>query len=258
MSKRTDVWLTLVFCLLLACNCMPAALAKGQAQTVGVLKLEQTHCTIDKIEVLLSNQAVKIKIKKSDTFLIARAPTWKVVWYRNDPKTAFEISFSEWCTTGTKLVPIGTFRPRPFKQEGVTKISGESIVKLSSNERKKLLDFWLVDDRTRPQPASDILISLFRLPPAKGVPYKFKVTYLQPDVENKTQISWIKGGSLFEKEEGTRLYTTKMSRVTVPSSEFDYPQNYKLVKQEQQVWLTSGTREAVDDLLNMPTLEYKK
>jgi hypothetical protein len=258
MCKRTEGWLALILCVALALNLSLQALAKELAQPVHALKLEQTHCTLGNVEVLVTNQAIKVSIKKSQVYLVAHAPTWKVVWYRNDPKLAFECPFADWCKTGTKLAPIGTFGQRKFKKEGVAKISGQSILKLRSDENKKTLVFWVVDDSTKPLEACNVLVGLFRVPLVQGIPYKFKLTYLNPDKPNNNPVSWMRTGRLFEKEEGTRLDTTKISSVTVPSTEFDYPRNYKLVKQEQEVWLSAGAAEAVDDLLNMPTLEYKK
>jgi hypothetical protein len=257
LKKQTHKWLPLIG-LIIACSWPALALAKGQSQTVTALKLEQSHCTIGKVEVLISDQAVKITINKSHTFLVARAPTWKVVWYRNDPNVAYETSLAEWCKTGTKLVPLGGLGERPFDKVGVTNINGQHIIKLHNQEEKKTVDVWFVDDRTKPIQACRILAGLFRVPEQKGVPYRCKLTYRLPDIPVNSQVSWTKTSSLFEKAEGTRLDTTKISKVNVANSEFDYPRGYKIAKFEQGVWLSSGATEAVDDLLNMPTLDYKK
>jgi hypothetical protein len=258
LIKCSDKWIAALFCLLSVLIADLQISAMGAPQNVSALKLEQTHCTLGNVEVLINSQAVKIFIKKSDTVLIARAPAWKVMWYRKDTKTAYELPFDSWHKFGSKLVPLGSFASRSFTRESVTKVNGEHVVKLHSGEGKKLLDFWVVEDAPAAAQGCDVIVSFFRLPLAKGVPYRCKVTYGDHEESTKTSVSWIKNSSLFEKEEGTRLDTAKISRVTVPSAEFDYPQNYKMVKNEQQVWLTSGAREAMDDLFNMPTLEYKK
>jgi hypothetical protein len=229
--------------------------AKG---TTNALKLEQTHCTLGNIEVLINSQAVRLLIKKSNTILLARAPNWKIVWFRNDTKLAFEMALGLWLKDGSELVPIGNLSQRPFLRKGVTNMNGESVVDLHSDEGDKVLDYWVLEDASVAAQACDVIRGFYRLPPAKGVPYGLKLTYRKHDADVKTPVSWTRNTALFEKEEGTRLATTKISHVTVPSTEFDYPLNYKVVKNEQQIWLTSGARAAIDDLLNMPTLEYKK
>jgi hypothetical protein len=241
----------------------PALVAAPNSQTVDAYHLTQTHFALGPLELYYTADAVKMQFKSKGLFLLARAPSWKVVIFRPEGHVAHEISQKEFLANGMSWVQFGGIPLRGYKgvaeQKGRNETLLEYVYAGAPSPNSSQYTYWEVKPvgLKVPDEACELAARAFRVPYRHNIP--FKLLGNEPghdDMRPQNKVAWSlsvdtrKAGG---RTEIWRLATSKCTSVKLPKSEFDYPVGYRMVKSEPEVIISSGSREVIEDLLGSDT-----
>jgi hypothetical protein len=237
----------------------PAVVAAPSSQTVDAYHLTQTHFALGPLEVYYTVDAVKMQFKSKGLFLLARAPSWKVVIFRPEGRVAHEISQKDFLAHGMSWVQFGGIPLKGYRgavaQKGRNETFLEYVYAGAPIPNSSQYTYWEVRPLGLkvPDEACQLASRAFRVPFKHNVP--FKLLGNEPghdDLRSQDQVAWklsVDARKSGGRTEIWRLATSKCTSVKLPKSEFDYPVGYRMVKSEPEVIISSGSREVIEDLL---------
>ena len=210
------------------------------ASSVTALKLRQRHYFFGDIELTLAKVGFRADCNSRMKFkVVAKAPDWKVIVYRDDDKTYFEESLTQFQDTGLVSGILLSFRDKNiFLDRSPTKVQIYNFPALQLKERNTLFTFMPIDQYACPQ-VSDLIYGCYKLSVNGGAPLQYarkangKDMITELDETGNTQIL---------------LSTLQISKAMVPTTIFDAPSSYRKAKNMSEVVVSASKRGETDDM----------
>lgn len=232
--RRTLLSLTL-------CSLQPISCAAAPAVTKQeALYLKQSAVSVGAAESYLTSQGIRINFGNDKIYLIAKAPSWRVVLFNSKTKSGMEMSYKQWIA----------HHPTWNYGKADDWLPSEHLLKVASLtiDGRQCTDYVLAElmpsGRLVPKqgdtsghlivatvdgiaaPAVHILQRTLDLPQTEGVPLRLTLTGKQRQVEG---LKFVMGGD-------SHLVATKsIKTVPVSASAFVYPKTFKAVAMELEV-----------------------
>ncbi|HEY9683084.1 MAG TPA: hypothetical protein V6C86_16015 [Oculatellaceae cyanobacterium] len=230
--------------------------------------VEQQHDEIGQVRTIIAKDAIRIDLLWSKAYLIAKAPTWRVVLYNPANKLAMDMPLETYLSespnwqganryreldrgklkveTPTKKLGKIKYADRDCLKFGVVKIVGN---KVDPRDRYKAYYYTFPDSSVRPE-ISQILYHFFLIQTSsnQGIPvysasvHDVKAASLQHDIGFLANLT---SGDL-----SSHMTTSKFSSASFPSSYFEYPKNYKKVSYELDVLSDANRKGVAEDMLH--------
>lgn len=221
---------------------MPAGAASEPPQTEWILTQRYQQSGFQTIYV--SNSAVKITTSFG-CCLLAKAPDWKVEFYRPSEKTIWEGTIEEIPEFSSMLNPykrrFGYVKTGEFSAlrtgEGI--VAGIKYTAFTSDNSFRRLSYWTANEIKVDPNCGKVICRATGLPPLKQIPLYIRVTRKDPktyaqEAADRRQY-WVKANQSIvpnDLRSGPieRLSTLASKQTTFRSSDFEIPSNYMRVK----------------------------
>jgi hypothetical protein len=240
--------------------------------------LTQSQSTAGSFKTTLTPHAIKMERLGSKIFLIAMAPTWRVVFYNPRNCRAIDLPLEQWLRhwecwtafvqpfasnpkTGVVIEDYDGHRP---ELTGVVTYCGQ---KCSRYETLNMQAHETIDPRHRyageiyvcpikniPKPELQIMQKMFQIPPLEGIPV-FSDRRVNGSAAHEGAGDPRGLVSLFTHQ--GRLSTSSFTRGRVADTDFSYPKNFKKVLKESDVMLDSFAQKEGDDTADLFGSDFK-
>jgi hypothetical protein len=249
VKRSTCLWLVvIVFCfgwIVFQCS---SAYASERA-----IELDQVHTFMGRGQLIVSAKGIRLENKdKLKYTLVAKAPDWRVTIYRDDDKTYFSESLSEFVSTGLFSGFVLLQKERLLKASNFTKSSIKFLGRdaVSWTRPHQTLKCLMVTNLA-PE-AEKIIWAAYKTPTNGGLPLVFIKAQSGKDYTS---------GANQEGHMETILNTTKIENIDSNPRLFEAPSGYKLAKSLGVVFAGSAVRhDSVDfqSLFDMKPLGGRK
>ncbi|HEY9756408.1 MAG TPA: hypothetical protein V6C97_14675 [Oculatellaceae cyanobacterium] len=248
--------------------CQAAHAHANSTADADCMIVEQQHNEIGQVRTVIAKDAVRIDLLWSKAYLIAKAPTWRVVLYNPANKLAMDMPLQTYLAespnwqganryrklergksnveTPTKKLGNIKYADRDCSKFGVVKIVGN---KVDPEDRYKAYYYTFSDPSVRPE-ISQILYHFFLIQTSsnQGIPvysapaHDVKAASVQHDIGFLANLT---SGDL-----SSHMTTSKFGSGSFPSSYFEYPKNYKKVSYELDVLSDPNRKGVAEDMLH--------
>jgi len=231
-----------------AADALPAT---EKEQNTGATLIKQRHEYFGDVRIYFTHDAVRVIFDNKGTIVVAKAPAWNVTEYSPQTKVAYQASFKDWMKGGLSMdISSDDAEDMRFKKEGANFIGDEKATKYIGVDKRARARYWIDEQIDCPLSASLIIQRLYRLPIIKtGFPLELSASTMWQ--RDKNSIVWLP--PLLKKAAHPIYYctltTNDIRKVDLPKTEFDYPTNTRLVKHEDDVWLTAPTRSVMKAMM---------
>lgn len=221
-----------IFVVLLMVSTAVSAQAKD---TERALKLKQKHNYWGETETIISFNGVRINNKGRMKYsLVARAPQWKVVVFRDDDKTFISQSLQQFERTGLISELVVKKYPRALGAQTRTRKNGDLTTLIYSEPFVQMEILPLKNIATAPVEA--ILYAAYKLPTNGGIPIRYTKFNGRFNTTTNPRVTHT-----------DYLTTTKIEHIEFASKLFEVPRGYTRCKSMQEVLLSKISREASGD-----------
>jgi hypothetical protein len=256
--------------ILLACTLIvsPICFASDQP-VVDCLVLKQSQSIAGTYKTMLSPDAIKMERAGSRTFLIARAPEWRVVFFNPANNNAIDVSLTDWIRREDCWSKFRSPAPRRdieafnrnVEQHGLVVYCGKTCVRYGMLDvingrvdpnHRYWEECYVLPDTRYPKQELQILQKMLDLPAFDGIPL-FSRMLSNPSASQSGAGDSRGVIDLFVSKH--QLSTKEIVKERIPSSAFKYPQNFHKVERECDVIMDSVAKGDGDDaasLLSVP------
>lgn len=250
----------LASCIWLASNavgsvCLKPAQAAASAK-VDVWEIRQQSDQLGPVVVYVCPTGVKFTAEKGGFSVFSKSPTWKVIGYNDVEHTGYEISIDEWPKHGLKM-----FNSQNDMQDGVKSVFHDPLLKMDllQSQVKVSGRYFGSEDPALFRSAKKTSLAAARLRTA---------TQIKLDKNTKKVVEGIyslpySGGFPVEftnltTDGGARsVYKTEsIKQAKVDPAIFNYPKNYRAVKDKFDVYVTHKQRKTFEEFLDVFTDNY--
>jgi len=226
-TGQAKLLLLTVLCFLISYPDAFAAVNKG-------IRIYQTNAVFGAGHVTVSPDGFRMENTGRLKFiLVAKPPSWQVSVFRNDDKTFFTESLTQFEDTGLVSGLISAAKERFIREknrESTFIWSGKKLVRVTtSTQTLKYLPL-----NGLPPQIERIIYATYKCPTQGGIPTGFTRTLLQRD--------YMTGMRNQGRMENT-LQTSKIEDIKTDSKMFSVPPGYKLSKSIREVVAGSSTRQ---------------
>ncbi|MBU6455557.1 MAG: hypothetical protein KGS72_27545 [Cyanobacteria bacterium REEB67] len=256
-KKRPKLFLWLVSTAFFAATVLtvPASAARRPAQLSDTLVLEQRTETLGRVTTYVSEHGLKVLVRGSKCYLVAVAPSWKVMFCNDENKKALAMSYDQWlehfprftysaadewdrCNTivykAEKLRRLGYIMRQCFFP--AKNVNGH-IERIDAPQRG---EYYVIEKSWPGEQPYRILQKAFSCPNLAAIPV---------DLINETHADRVEAfGRHFGGVEHW-LATSRIVDQKLPSSFFAYGQGYTFCRREAEVLNDSKKRADVDDVV---------
>ncbi|HEY9681038.1 MAG TPA: hypothetical protein V6C86_05585 [Oculatellaceae cyanobacterium] len=230
--------------------------------------VEQQHSLVGQVRTVIARDALRIDLLWSKTYLIAKAPDWRVVFYNPTNKSAMDMPLKEYLADDPNWQGSNRFRDlsgnkmksveAPLNELGKIRYAENDclkfgILKLVGNrvdprDRYQVYFYTLPDASIRPE-ISQILYHFYsiRNDSNRGIPVYSAPAHPTKSASLQHDIGFL--ANLTSSDMGPRVTTSKISKGAFPSSYFDYPKTYKKVSYELDVLSDPNRQGAAEDMI---------
>ena len=226
------------------------------AASEKALAIKQSSLSVGVSVSYLTSQALRVDIGSDKTYLVAKAPSWKVVLFNSVNNCGLEMSYNQWISHHPKWNHGKDTDWLPF--EKMLKVASPLV------DGRKCTDYVLAEllpsgrlvpktggtsghfivaevEDIAPQ-ALHILQRTLDMPQTTGLPLRLTISGKKRHVE---------GMALSMGGDSHMLATNSIKTVEVPASTFAYPKGFKVVPHETEVLYDSKTMNSnVEQFLN--------
>jgi hypothetical protein len=245
--------------LSLAAICVAHGSAAAHASDTGkvTFKIDQSSYFVGRADTFINDHAIRVNFGSEKIFLVASAPTWRVVLYNAEKKLGLAFSYDEWLQRHpvwsnaldhdwiprAALLPVGTSRiyglpVRTYKFG--ERVNGKVIVK--TNGQQATMAY--ADSNSVSEKGCHILQRAFCVPQMQGLPLTLTFHSQERKIEGMKRGL---GGSQH------MLKTISLEPLTPAGSKFDYsyPRSFKRVMRESELMRTSDGDENVKQFMEI-------
>jgi hypothetical protein len=234
--------------------------------------LTQSQSTAGSFKTTLTPHAIKMERLGSKVFLIAMAPTWRVVFYNPRNCRAIDLPLQQWlrhweCWTafvqpfannpkaGVKIEDYDGHSP---ELTGKVTYCGQNCsryetLNIQAHEtidprHRYAAEIYLCPNKNIPKPELQIMQKMFQIPPLEGIPvFSDRRADRSAVYDGAGDPRGLIG---FFAHQG-RLSTSSFTRGHVADADFSYPKNFKKVLKESDVLLDSFAQKEGDDTADL-------
>lgn len=233
-----------------------SALAKGEAGKTLCLTVKSN--VVGDAVIYSRPDALRINIGSDYSYLVAKAPSWRVYLYNAKSKFGLEMSYEDWLKHHVSWTFFGNddwLIEQPLLKLCAIKYLGSDAVRYRFGQR--LPDgrvvpktagskghFILADSTLCSPKASRIIERAFILPPQDGLPLQLYI-YSQ-EAEHKTE-----GYHRMIGGDSHWFSVTKITERSCPSSYFAAPTGFTPKKKEAEILFDSGRRKDAEDVIDI-------
>ena len=230
----------------------PCLCADGQSGTTLVLNQVSDVC--GHITTYVNERAIKITFVDRPDYLVASAPTWKVMLCNGSNKKALSMSLEQWL----KHVPQMTYAAADWDRFELT-LARKYLIKRDGRDLRRFTivgmyqgkrivpcqlarnsEYLVIEGAPVAAPACFIMQKVFSCPKVPGLPVEFT---------NHRKASPVEGFRMALGGDDHWLTTTKIDSRTVPTAFFGYPTGYTPVPREVDVINDGANQGRVEDLV---------
>lgn len=216
--------------------------------------LEQYSHVAGRIFTFVNPHALRINIENKEIFLVATAPSWRVVFFNSKTNCAMDLPLNEWLKhqaewsyinednwlgeeTVMKTGDITRFGVKCEELCLASPTRDGHLVKKPKNMQATLID---VRNAQTPAQACQICWHTLNLPPLNGIPVQCVLSSPKKQIRGMSS----QGG------EERVFRTDKISQVTCDKDFFVYPKGFKTVKREVDVVGTAARSKRAEPFLD--------
>ncbi len=221
----------------------PHAVAKE-----GTFVVTQKHYLLGRWVISLTKDRVKAVSLVDGYSIVAIAPAWKVVFYRDDTRKSFETSMASFLKTGLLITGgyvteayVEKSVPRPSKYKGLQTTAYEfyrgdmsaskpawTLADVPKEAAVRLSKYWTAPFISNQPAICHFVQKLFTVPLAPGYPIAF--------IDTRT-------------DKTSNAVLDVLSCKTMPPGDvpIEYPKNYKVCKSERDVTLSAHNMQNMDE-----------
>jgi hypothetical protein len=247
--------------LFLACPLDCAATPKIISSPEKALVFHQKDYYRGLADMIITPSAVRLNLNGGTTYLIAKAPAWRVVFFNDRDKVAMDMTLTEYLRHYPKWWPFERGRPAgirfpPMERIGSIDYLGRTCLKygqldLPSNgminpRRRYQAIHYVWAGKRIPAAVCQILGTLVGDPELPGV----RLCQVNLQVPNQSKTAGRDLVALFDLASSPpcSLSTVKIEEKVYPASYFDYPTKFKKVQFEMDVWTDSVKQKNGEEL----------
>jgi hypothetical protein len=213
-----------------------AVVLPPSTKTIPALVLHQKHIYLGETKVSLTPNAVRMDcLGKLHFSFISKAPRWDITVFRTDDRLYFTQSFGEFCDQGLYSNIVMTMHDRMLPKGGRLskgKVSGFAVQQVSW----PTLKFACLESKGYAPQVERVLHAAYKVPNQGQIPIQYEVILSGRD--------WMT--NLTEKGiKRSMLSTKKISRESVPASEFQVPSG--LAKSKSVTRIVVGSTKKMND-----------
>ncbi len=258
--RRLPVAFTLavIAAVVLAGSTYATAAAAPKSRSVEII--QQKHCYLGNLELMLAPDAVRISENVNGTVVTSKAPDWRVFVYNKRNKLYYDMSLEVWKKHGLRCVWVmmAHMSDWPIVKTGSEKLAGRDadIYTLAADPqaRAKLrmhkpIDFrygqageFFVDKAKGPKERAVVVVQLYKVPEVQQIPLSLKI--YNPDNSGYFGVSNTTAG-----KQQFILQTFSQKRATVPYDAFDLPPGYKRAHDDSEVTISKSSSDSLDSLV---------
>lgn len=236
-----------------ATHCIASTPPVKSAAQVKAYVLNQTSSVLGHVVTYITPSALRVDLKDNHSYLVARAPDWKVVLYGAEKKCAMEMSLTEYEKHDAQYsyLPAMTTPNQqwPKLKTGLTSYANVEAtrwiypvnprLKTANNSTPAFGYFLVLPKKEIPMEPTRILAKLFYQAALPGIPLNERVN----ETGKKQSNSF-----LDLRGDYSHLTTQQIREQMVPSDFFKYPEGYKKVKKEIDVLTDKSRLEEIEDM----------
>jgi len=235
-----------------------AAPTAGKTRAVEII--QQKHCYLGNLELVLAPDAVRISEGVNGTVITARAPGWRVFVYNKRNKLYYDMSLDVWKKHGLRAVWVmmAHMSDWPIVKTGSEKLLGHDadIYTLPADPaaRAKLrmhkpVDFrygqageYVVDKKIGSKEIALVVVQLYKVPEIAQIPLSLKI--YNPDNSSYFGVSNISAG-----HQQLILQTLSRKKAFLPNDAFDLPPGYQRAKDDSEVTISKSSADSLDSIV---------
>jgi hypothetical protein len=222
----------------------------GTSSSTAIAKEPTIHCTIltsggdiglGGLKIYISGKALKVVELNGKGYLVASAPSWRVVQFNPNTNLGLTKTREEWMAHTPQYTIIAPPPDDPFVWQQTRaqsiKVFGKDCIKSRTHRHYKDSqnsnehEYVFLPDPAVSEVACHILQKLVSTPSVKGIPISFKSL-----------------GEDSHKSGGHLLFTTsKVEEGDVPEKFFSYPTGYKLAKSEPDLYSDAQRNRLIEE-----------
>lgn len=230
----------------------------GATEPKTVRVFSARTASVGLIKTFVSDSAVRIELGDEQTYLVAAAPTWKVVLFNAKTQKGLNMSYEQWLAHTTSwnygsddafLDQVPLLKVGPLKVQRLDCVRYALATRLADGKivpkRSGLPGEYVVYENGKvPVQAIRIIGRAFNLPLIDGLPVR--LTLFEKPGE-KAEVS-----ALTRRIGGVTHYYefTGYSECPFKQALFSYPGSFKSVRKEAEVFMDPGRTKQVEQLLD--------
>jgi hypothetical protein len=255
LAKSLVFVLPFYFLLALSAGSRSALSKQSDASPISAMVLEQSSDIYGKTKTFLSTAGLRIELLNSNVVVVAKAPTWKVVFYNTVTKNGLAMSKDNWLSHEQNTTYIASdwdrrtiaikrlsttakfgHPARTYKVIGKNKPSG-----LTASDHLRDCDYVEIDKADVRPEAIAIMQKCLSTPSSSGIPIEF----INHRPVLKTEAFKTKGSG-----DETFLHTSKVQDSMVPAKFFEYPKTLTLKRVEADVMTDPQKQQQIQESFN--------
>jgi hypothetical protein len=202
------------------------------------------------LDIYMSKDAVRVQLQSGKTYLVARAPDWRVVLFNPSNNHGMSMPLQKWLDHTPQYVffPVPDSHDR-WMQSSPSEVEmlGRRCTKLIMNKttggakpgyKSKDNEYILLDIPTASPAACHIVQNFLGVPPCKGIPLSFRCSI---------RVRSIRHSKAFEDH--VFLKSTKIDDSLKPKDFFSYPTGFKNVNRETDVITDNSKKQQYENIL---------
>ncbi|MBX3072626.1 hypothetical protein KF913_01840 [Candidatus Obscuribacterales bacterium] len=203
--------------------------------------LTQRSTQMGDLYTYVSPNGLKWTVPKIGANIATQGPGWNVSMYNDKTKSYYTTTFQQWQQTIMRKDQRSLeMRQRPWSKAGSGNVAGLKATKyIMQNSapvagRRSLnavaaAECWVADDITVPAAVADMLANTYGMPKTKYFP--LRISYTGTD-----------------GKPGIALDTYRAEARAMPANAFAFPQGYKLVASQAEVFMDDETQQMMNDM----------
>ncbi len=241
--------------LIITCSYHATAAEKQVQSTV----LEQVTATHGPVTTFVSPVAVKLQFTDVNAYLVARAPTWRVMLVNVDSKLVYECPYEKWLSHG---ISRSYFGAEPDEQQSASVLTkGHNCkyadkmcelyfinMRLKSGRQSRIANYYLLSEPKPDSHACKVLEKWLAVPFSEGIPVAMK--WYDETTGETYRAKQNKSLSSFHALYADNVDTKRVYNRNVNESFFSYPQSFKPVKTENEIFSTRETRHDAESIFS--------
>ncbi len=229
-------------------------------KTRSVEVIQQKHCYLGNLELILAPDAVRISENVNGTVIISKAPDWRVFVYNKRNKLYYDMSLEVWKKHGLRCVWVmmAHMSDWPIVKTGSDRLVGREadVYTLAADPQArakirmhKPVDFrygqageFFVDKAPGPKERATVVVQLYKVPEIQQIPLSLKV--YNPDNSGYFGVS-----NTSAPKQQFILQTFSYKRANVSCDAFDLPPGYKRARDDSEVTISKSSSDSLDSIV---------